>query len=320
MKIRILSAVDVETALPMSEAIEVMASAFAQFSTGKALSPLRSRLQTERGVTLLMPAYLQETKDLAVKIVSVYERNEDLGLPVVSGAVFVIDSETGIPLALMEGGSLTALRTGAAGGLAARLLSRDNASTVVLFGAGVQGRSQLLAVMRARPIKRVIIIDSIKEKAENLAQEVSSWAEGVEARTDIPVSEAVRGADIVVAATTSKTPLFDGNDLRPGAHVTGVGSFTPDMQEIDSKAVRRAKVFVDSREACLAEAGDIIKANPHIEAEIGEVVAGAHVGRSNDEEITFFKSVGLAAQDVAAAGAVLSRAEEKGLGTVIELN
>jgi len=319
MRIRVLSAGDVEAALPMPEAIEVMASAFAQFSAGKALSPLRSRLNTERGVTLLMPAYLQESRDLAVKIVSVYEQNEGLGLPVVSGAVLAIDPDTGIPLALMEGGTLTALRTGAAGGLAAKLLAREDASTVVLFGAGVQGRSQLLAAISVRPIERVFIVDPNKEKAEKLAQQVRNWAQGMEVKIDIPVAEAVQQADIVIAATTSKTPLFNGNDLRPGTHVTGIGSFTPEMQEIGPETVTRAKVFVDSREACLAEAGDIIKADAQIEAEIGDVAAGRHLGRSNTEEITFFKSVGLAVQDAAAAGAVLSRAEKKGLGTVIDL-
>jgi ornithine cyclodeaminase/alanine dehydrogenase-like protein (mu-crystallin family) len=133
------------------------------------------------------------------------------------------------------------------------------------------------------------------------------------------IPDAVRGADIVLAATTSPTPLFDGNDLKPGAHVTGVGAFTPEMQEIDENTVRRATVIVDSREACLAEAGDIIKSKALIDAELGEVVTGKHPGRNSSEEITFFKSVGLAAQDAAAAAAVLGTAEKRGLGTLVEM-
>jgi len=320
MKIRILSATDIKAALPMEDAIQIMASAFGQFSAGKAVVPLRSRLHTEKGVTLLMPAYLQETRNLAIKIVSIYGENPGLHLPTVTAVVTVLDPDTGMPLAFMDGDSLTAIRTGAAGGLAADLLSRQDARRVTLFGAGVQGRSQLLGVMTVRSIEEVFVIDHAEEKARDLAEEIRTWPHGPAVHIPSSITEAVQQADIVLAATTSKTPLFDGNNLKPGTHVTGVGAFTPEMQEIDENAIRRARVIVDSREACLAEAGDIIKSEAHIDGELGDVLNGRIPGRQDKEEITFFKSVGLAAQDAAAAAAVLARAEKKGLGTIVEMD
>ena len=300
MKIRILSATEVKTALPMEEAIDIMATAFGQFSAGKAVVPLRSRLHTEKGVTLLMPAYLKETKNMAVKIVSIYGDNPSLQLPTVTAVVTVLDPETGLPLAFMDGDSLTAIRTGAAGGLAADLLSRKDAKRVVLFGAGVQARSQLRGVMAVRSIEQVFVVDHVEEKAKALADEIRSWPHAPAAQIPSTIAKAVRESDIIIAATTIKTPVFDGNDLKPGAHITGVGAFTPEMQEIDENAIRRARVFVDSREACLAEAGDIIKSRAHIDGELGDVINGQIPGRQNKEEITLFKSVGLAAQDAAA--------------------
>jgi ornithine cyclodeaminase/alanine dehydrogenase-like protein (mu-crystallin family) len=319
MKIRILSAADVKAALSMRDAIQVMRSAFGQFSAGKAVAPLRSGLHTEKGVTLLMPAYLQESRDLAIKIVSVYGKNPEIGLPTVTATVTVLDPDTGMPVAFMDGQSLTALRTGAAGGLAADLLSRKDARRVVLFGAGVQGRSQLRAAMAVRPIEKVSVVDHNEERAKDLAGEIRTWPDAPEVTIPFSIRDAVHAADIVLAATTSTTPVFDGNDLKPGTHVTGVGAFTPDMQEIDENTVRRARVIVDSREACLAEAGDIIKSRAHIDAELGDIVNGQSPGRQNQEEVTFFKSVGLAAQDAAAASAVLAGAEIKSLGTVAEM-
>jgi len=324
MKIRVLTAADVRSALPMATAIDAVAMAYGQLSAGKATMPLRSRFHTDKGVTLLMPAHLHESGDFAVKIVSVYGDNLQLGLPTVAATVLALDPATGMPLALMEGDSLTALRTGAAGGVAARYLARVDAATVALFGAGVQARAQLEAAMAVRSIARVMIVDPFETAANRLAEEISGWPDApVVSLADSPQA-AVGQADIVLAATTSKTPLFDGNDLRPGTHVTGVGSFTAEMQEIDATTVGRARVVVDQRDAALAEAGDIILAkaeiDAEIDAEIGEIVNGAKPGRENDEEITFFKSVGLAVQDAVTAAAVLRAAEEKGLGTVIEMS
>ena len=324
MKIRVLTAADVRSALPMATAIDAVAKAYGQLSADKATMPLRSRFHTDKGVTLLMPAHLHESGDFAVKIVSVYGDNPQLGLPTVAATVLALDPATGMPLALMEGDSLTALRTGAAGGVAARYLAREDADTVALFGAGVQARAQLQAVMTVRTISQVIIVDPFEVAANRLAEEIAAWPDAPMVSLADSPQAAVSRADIVLAATTSKTPLFDGNDLRPGTHVTGVGSFTPEMQEIDATTIGRARVVVDQRDAALAEAGDIILAkaeiDAEIDAEIGEIINGTEPGRENEEEITFFKSVGLAVQDAVAAAAVLQAAEEKGLGTVIKMS
>ena len=319
MQIRILTAEDVIKALPMKKAIEAMRQAFGQLSAGQADAPLRTRLHTEKGVSLLMPGYLHQTHDMGIKIVSIYPENSKSGLPIVTGTVLVLDSQTGFAKAFMDGHSLTAIRTGAAGGLAAELLARQDAQTVALFGAGVQGKAQLQAVMAVRAVKHINIVDISTEAAQKLSAEIS-LPDGAPSVSVISESrEAIRNADIIIAATTAVTPLFDGNDLKSGVHVTGVGSFKPDMQEIDANTVRRARIFVDSREACLAEAGDLIISNAEIDAEIGEVVNGKKEGRTFQDQITFFKTVGVAVQDVAAATAVLDQAEKKGLGSVIQM-
>ncbi|HSO19943.1 MAG TPA: hypothetical protein VLT88_10815 [Desulfosarcina sp.] len=320
MQIRVFSADDVRNALPMPRAIEAMKLAFGQYSSGQATVPLRSSIPTPDGVTLLMPAYLASSRTLAVKLLSLYDGNPGRGLPRITAVVLVFDPQTGSPLAIMDGQSLTALRTGAAGGLAADLLSRQDSKVVVLFGAGVQARTQLQAVMAVRSVERLLILDPIREAAARLASEIAAWPCPPQ-RIDLPSSadEAVQQADIVIAATTSAVPLFDGNRLRPGTHVTAVGSFTPDAREVDDHTVRRARVVVDSREACLEETGDIIQPRAVIDAELGEIVNGLKPGRVSAEEITFFKSVGLAVQDAAAAAMVLQEADRNGIGTRIEL-
>jgi ornithine cyclodeaminase/alanine dehydrogenase-like protein (mu-crystallin family) len=319
MKIRILTGDEVRQALPMPAAIAAMWSAFGQFSAGQAKVPLRSRLNMENGVLLLMPAYMQASSDLAVKLVTVFGDNPELGLPRVSATVLVLDARTGRLKALMEGDSLTALRTGAGGGLAADLLARQDARRVVLFGAGVQGRAQLQAVMAVRRVTEVTLVEHTSRDAHDLAAQVESWPQAPQVSVVKDPRNALQNADIVLAATTSRTPLFDGALLRPGTHVSGVGSFAPDMQEIDAVTVSRARVVVDSRQGCLAEAGDLIAANARIDAELGEIVNGTAPGRLDDEEITFFKSVGMAAQDAVAAAAVLDEAEKQGLGILVDL-
>lgn len=319
MDLRILSGDDVRAALPMPAAIEAMRRAFGQLSAGDATVPLRSRVPTEKGVTLLMPAFLHKSAELGVKIVSVYGENPARGLPVVSATVLVLDPETGLPRALMDGTSLTAIRTGAGGGLATDLLARRDARTVALFGAGVQARAQLQAVLAVRDIRRVYLRSLTRASAQTLADEISGWENPPQVVLAESARHAVQNADIVIAATTSATPVFDGRDLRPGTHITGVGSYTPQMQEVDAVTVTRARVVVDSREATLAEAGDIIIPGAAIAAELGEIVNGSQPGRQDADEITFFKSVGVAVQDAVAAAEVLLAAEKMGLGAVVVL-
>lgn len=321
MQIRILSQAEVRSTITMSEAIEEMASAFAQLSTGKAHVPLRVHQGAETGTILLMSAYLPASESVGVKIVSAYPDNGAHGLPMIHALVMVLDGETGVPRAIMDGSFLTALRTGAASGLATDRLARPDASVLALFGAGVQARTQLEAVRAVRPIREVRVVARSEESARRFAAGIK----GVEVRVMQDRRDAVRGADVIVAATGSASPVFDGNDVDPGAHVNGVGSYTPAMQEVDTDLVQRARIVVDSRRGALAEAGDLliplrsglIREDDIVE--IGEVVAGTRPGRTSGEEITFFKSVGNAVQDAAVAARVLRVAEETELGRVVEI-
>lgn len=329
MKLRVLSKQDVQQAVPMREAIEIVKGAFAQLSAGKAVVPLRTQLPVERheGVTLFMPAYLSESDDLGVKVVSVFPRNLKMGLPTIFALVVVVEASTGRPVAAMDGTYLTALRTGAASGAATDLLARQDARVAAIFGAGAQGRTQLLAVCEVRDIERAWVYDVNPQAAERYAQEMAGKGRvPADLRVASSPAEAAREADVLCTATTSKTPVFADEDLKPGVHVNAVGSFTPQMQEVPGETVRRAKLVVGSREGCLSETGDLIIpirkgliAADDIYAELGEIAAGIKPGREYAEEITLFKSVGNAVQDVSVARAVLTRAEMLGLGIEVEL-
>lgn len=320
MRIRILSAADVRAALPMSKAIDAMRHAYSQLSAGGATVPPRQHISTDKGVTLFMPAYLHENSEFGIKVVSVYDDNPNLNLPRITATVLVLDPGTGALKAFMDGSSLTAIRTGAGGGVAADLLARQDAKTVGLFGAGVQARAQLQAVMAVRDIERVNLISRTRTAAQQLAAEILAWTDAPQVNLVSHPQQVVADADIVLCATTSATPLFDGTALRPGTHITAVGSFTPEKREVDTTTIRRAhRIVVDSREACLAEAGDLIIPNAQIDAEIGEIINGDKPERQSDDDITFFKSVGVAVQDAVAGAMVLAEAEAKGLGIVASM-
>lgn len=320
MSIRILSAADVRAALPMPKAIDMMRHAYSQLSADKVVMPPRQHISTDKGITLIMPAFLPERSEFGIKVVSVYDDNPNLNLPRITATVLVLDPATGSPKAFMDGAGLTAIRTGAGGGVAADLLARKDAKTVGLFGAGVQARSQLQAVMAVRNIACVNLISRTQASAQQLATEISEWADTPEVNLVRTPQEVVTNADIIICATTSATPLFDGSDIQPGTHITAVGTFVPEKREVDTTTIRRTnRIVVDSREACLEEAGDLIIPNAQIDAEIGEIVNGDKEGRQSDDEITFFKSVGVAVQDAVAGAAVLAEAEVKDLGIIVEM-
>ncbi len=326
MELRVLSADDVRQALPMRKAIEVMKRAFGQLSANQTVVPLRTRLETDRGLLLLMPAFLKQSRELGFKIVSIWGDNPSQGLPAVIALAAVIDPDTGQPLALVNGETLTAVRTGATGGLAADLLARPDASIVTVFGSGVQARAQLEAVCTVRQVKEVRIFGIVPSSVEAFAEEVRHWPDAPAVLVAGSRKDAVVGTDIIITATTSEKPVFDGRDLSPGMHITGIGSYTPHMQEVDEVAVQQSKIVVDSLKACLAEAGDlIIPLGKHIikkmdiHGELGEIINGKKPGRESSEEITFFKSVGVAVQDAAAANEILRAAEAQGLGTLVKL-
>ncbi|MCP4535950.1 MAG: ornithine cyclodeaminase [Chloroflexi bacterium] len=324
---RILSREDVRQALPMPQAIKATKAAFAQLSTGQTDVPLRVALEAplHNGVTLFMPAHLPAADRMAVKIVSVFNDNPDQGLPLIHALVVVVDATTGKPIAVMDGTYLTALRTGAASGAATDLLARPDAHTAAVFGAGVQGRTQLEAICAVRSIQKAQVYDVTRERATAFATEMSHHLSLQVQVADTP-SEAVRQADVICTATTATSPVFDDADVQPGTHINAVGAYTPQMQEIPVKTVLRAKVVIDHYESSLAEAGDLLipmrhgqMSQDHIYAEIGEIAAGIKPGRTSAEEITFFKSVGVAVQDVAAASAALEAAQRIGLGTEVAL-
>jgi len=329
MKLRVLSKQDVQRAVPMRKAIEIVKGAFAQLSAGKAVVPLRTQLPVERheGVTLFMPAYLSESDDLGVKIVSVFPRNLEIGLPTIFALVVVVEAATGRPVAVMDGTYLTALRTGAASGAATELLARQDAKVAAIFGAGAQGRTQLLAVCEVRDIERAWVYDVNPQAAERYAQEMGGQGRvPADLRVASSPAEAVREADVLCTATTSQTPVFADADLKPGVHINAVGSFTPEMQEIPEQTVGRARLVVGSREGCLAETGDLIIpirkgliTEDDIYAELGEIAAGIRPGRESAGEITLFKSVGNAVQDVSVAKRVMEAAQRLGLGVEVEL-
>ncbi len=327
---RLLTRSDVQRALTMPEAVVIIRRTFSELSTGQATVPLRIALPQDKhaGVTLIMPGYLHHADALAVKIVSVHPRNHEHSLPLIHALIVVIDPATGQPVAAMEGSYLTALRTGAASGVATDLLARKDAAVAAIIGAGSQARAQILALAAVRPLKRIRIYDPHPEKIQALIAEVQkdigSAIEFVVANSS---TEAVREAQIICTVTTSRTPVFDGNELQPGAHVNAIGSYQPEMQEVDVTTLKRAaKIVIDSREGALTEAGDLLVAleqgaiqRSDIYAEIGEIAAGLKPGRENDEEITYFKSVGNAAQDAAMAHAIYQRALKDNLGTEIDL-
>lgn len=327
MAMRFLSGEEVRQALPMPQAIEAMKGAFAQLSAGQADVPLRVSLPVERhnGVVLFMPAYLKTDDQMAIKMVSVFNDNPGRGLPLIHALIVVVDAATGVPAAVMDGTVLTALRTGATSGAATDLLARPEARTAAIFGAGAQGRTQLEAVCAVRPIVEAWVYDPRRGQAATYASEMSQCL-SLPVRVAQTPGEAAGQADVICTATTSSTPVFRDADIRPGVHINAVGAYTPQMQEIPVETVLRAKVVIDHRDASLAEAGDLLiplrggrMSEEHIAAEIGEIAAGLKPGRTAEDEITLFKSVGVAVQDVAAASAVLAAARRMGLGTEVVL-
>jgi alanine dehydrogenase len=318
MTIRVLTGDQVAELLPMDQAIQLMRRGFGALSSGRAMVPLRSRVDLECGDAHLMPASMDGT-GLCVKIVTTYPGNRELGLPVVQGMLLVFDPQTGAPRALMDCRRLTAIRTGAGGGLAVDLLSRPDSRVLGLIGAGVQAQMQLCAALCVRPLDRIVVYDSVPGYAYALKRKLVAGERSPAIEVVESVGEVVRQADILVTATTSRTPTFDGRAVRPGTHINAMGVYTPDRREVDEHAMSRAYVVVDSRQAAEREAGDLILAGCVPDAELGEVVNGTAAGRKDDQQVTLFKSVGVAVQDAVAAGWVLSQAEQQGVGVELDL-
>ena len=318
-----LSAADVRRALPMREAIAAMRDAFAELARGAVTLPARLRIDApaEHGTALVMPCHSAAQKLFSLKFITLFEENARRGLPLIQSTVLLSDGCTGAPLAMLDGASLTAIRTGAATGLATELLARPEATTVAIIGSGVQARTQLEAVCCVRGVRQARVFDRNTESAARFAAEMQrELGIGIEAAASPAV--ALETADIICTATTSPTPVFEDDAVRPGAHINAVGVFRPQMAEVPAATVRRARVVVDHFASALEEAGDLLLplragliGEEHFATELGQLVLGQKPGRTSAEEVTLFKSVGVAIQDLCAATRALANALRLGFGT-----
>ncbi|WP_366658377.1 ornithine cyclodeaminase family protein [Fodinicurvata sp. EGI_FJ10296] len=329
MQLRILSEQDVRSVITMTEAIDVQAEAFVALSQDKSIEGLRSFAlsETPPGIAIFNPSFLKNGGGYGIKVVSDFYDNEKKKLPRMSSLVALFDGETGAPRTVMEGGYLTDLRTGAGTALAARYLARKDSRTVAIIGAGRVARNQLEAICAEFSIERVLVSTRSQWRGEAYIDRMKKTGNGVP--TDIVLvdspADAVREADIVVAATTAHDPVFSGDDLRLGTFVAAAGAYEASMREVDSRTIARStKWVVDSRADCLDHAGDLVA--PMKEgiitadqvSEIADLVSGRRSGRENDDEITYFKSIGVPIQDLMTAQHIERRALERSIGTMIE--
>ena len=327
METRILPQSDVFALLPMEECIEVMAEALRTLARGDAVQPLRTLmwLPDRTGLLGLMPGYLGSPSALGIKIVTVMPGNHGTAFDSHQGAVLLFEAEHGSLLAVLDASSITAIRTAAVSGVATRALARAGAGDLALLGSGAQAATHLDAMRAVRPLRRVRVWSRHAENARGFAARHSARTGlGIEA---LPSARAaVEGADLVCTVTSSREPVLEGAWLAPGVHVNAVGASLKSARELDSDAVARARLFVDRRESAENEAGDFLIprgegrfGDEHIQAELGEVLAGSHPGRRAADEITLFKSLGLAVEDLAVAHYLYRKALAVGAGVTVEL-
>ena len=325
MKLRLLSQSDVRRTLTMGQAIELMEESFAALTLGTIQVPVRTNITNAAGTMLYKPALMPALKTFAMKAVSIFPGNAERGLPVTTGLILVNDSETGLPLALMDAEYLTALRTGAASGLATRLLANPSTKVAALIGTGGQATCQLQAMLEVLALETIYVFSRNPANAESFCHEQIKSAGACRL---VPASSRKFLSDcgLITTATGSRSPVFTDDEIRTGVHINGIGSFGPDMAEVPTETVCRATVVVDHREAALCEAGDIVGPMTrgrlpadYAPAELGEVLLSKRPGRTSPEETTFFKSVGNAAQDIVCAREILAIAERDSLGQVVHL-
>ena len=333
MKTLVLNYAETKQLLPMRECIDVMADALSGLARGEAEMPLRTifRPQDVRGVMAMMPSFRRGDAPLfGLKAICVFPDNAAIGKDAHQGGVLLFSGKTGELLALVNASAITEIRTAAVSAVATRALAREDASELAIIGAGVQARSHLEAIACVQPIKRVRVAASTYESARRFA-----GSAGIIARNSgPPVIEAVesseaavRDADIIVTATTSFTPVVHREWISPGAHINAVGTYSFKARELDTATMTDATLFVDRRESALNEAGDYVIAAAegafgpeHICAELGEVLIGGHPGRTSNDEITVFKSLGLAIEDLASAAHVYEKAQAQAVGTWVEFD
>ena len=326
MEIRILRSADVHSLLPMSECIELMHRTMSAVSEGRVVLPLRSVLVMpgELGMMGNMPGYLGEPECFGVKLVSLIPRNKPPQYSSHLGIVLLFEVEHGQPVAMLDAAEITAIRTAAASGLATRLLAKPDASDLAILGAGEQASSHLAAMLCVRKLRRIRVWGRDEDKAAAFA-----LTEGAKHKVTIEVvgtpREAVTGADIICTVTKAREPILLGEWIGPGAHLNVVGSSISTTAEIDTPAVVKSRFFVDYRSSAITEGGEYLRAlrsgaitPEHILAEIGEVANGSKIGRASPGDVTLYKSLGIAPQDLASAHYVLQKARERRVGQVID--
>lgn len=331
MKILVLNEHDMEKVFTMEDAIQADKDALEFYSRGETCIPLRTNLDVpeHNGQSLYMPGYVGGANALGVKIISVYPDNINKGLPSVPALMVLVDNETGEVCAAMDGTYLTKVRTGALSGAATDILARKDSKIYALVGTGGQAEAQLEAVLTVRDIEEVRVYSRTRDRLEEFVKNMSEkFSDKFNVRIVAANSadEAVNGADIITCVTTSKKPVFDGKLVKKGTHINGVGSYTPDMQELDEYIVLNSdKIYVDTMDGVINESGDFIIpmeenkfSKEDITGELGEVIIGKVAGRESEDEITLFKSVGSGVFDLVTARRIYEKALEKGIGQIIE--
>ena len=323
----VISEAQVKGLLDLDELISALEQAHVQFSAGKVVMPVRLvvPLPEIQGRITSMPAFMSEGKALGIKIISYFRDNPKQDLPPILATISMYSAETGKLEVLMDGVYITAIRTACASAMATKALARPETPVLGILGAGTQARTHIRALSRVRSIERVLIWSPSRVNAIYVKEELEGEL-GIEIHPQESAEAVVREADILTAVTDAAEPILKAEWLKPGVHINAVGSHRPEAREMGSDTVKRATVAVDSLDAINTECGDILLAlaegaitPDHLRGEIGEVLSGAKPGRTRDDEITMYKSVGIAAQDVAAASLVYRRALEQGVGTEVEM-
>jgi len=326
MQILVVPKSEVPGLLPMRDCMEAMAAALRSLAHGEAILPLRQviMLPGGQGAFATMPAVLTEAWAIGLKAITVIPGNHGTELDSHQGAVLLFEAERGRLLAVMDASSITAIRTAAVSGVATRALAREDAGDLAILGTGVQALTHLEAMAEARHLRRVRAWSRDPAGVARFAAHASEQL-GIRVEAAGSAREAVLGTDLVCTVTASREPVLRGEWLAPGAHVNAVGASLPNARELDTPAMVAARLFVDRRESALHEAGDFLipKAegaitDAHIQAELGEVLTGSHPGRRSPEEITVFKSLGLAVEDVAAAQRIHQNALQSGAGSFVD--
>jgi alanine dehydrogenase len=321
----VLSEREVKDLIDAEELIQALEQAHIQYSTGKAVMPVRLVVplpQIEGRITS-MPGYLDRDKALGMKVVTFFQKNPKQDLSAILATIMLFSSETGKIIAIMDGSHITAVRTACASAMATKVMANPETPVLGILGAGVQARAHIQALSYVRQVKQIKVYSPSGTSAAHIKKDLETQiAAAIEISST--AEQAVRNSDLVVTVSTAKEPIIKPEWLKPGAHINAVGSHRPDLREIDGATLSRARIVVDSREAIMAECGDILLAlkenaitEKNIDAEIGEVLAGRKAGRSSTDEITLYKSVGIAIQDIAAANLVYQKALQQKIGTEV---